>query len=274
MKNSIFEYLDYKKYLSDWIESRADGGRGERSRIAATLKCHVAYVSRVLGGVADFSPEQGHVLNSHLGHSPDEADFFLLLLSHGRAGTADLREYYASKIRGEVSRRNILKNRLTYHKTLPQEHQATYFSAWYYSAVHLMLSFKGGQTRDSISRELGLSPKKVTEILSFMLETGLAAQKQGRYQTGKVSIHLPNDSPMISKHHTNWRVQAINALERETPDELHYSSAVSIARRDVPKIRAALVAAIENVRSVVRESPEEEIHCYSLDFFRVGARAQ
>jgi uncharacterized protein (TIGR02147 family) len=274
VKNSIFEYLDYKKYLSDWIEGRPENGRGERSRIAAGLKCHVAYVSRVLGGNADFSLEQGHVLNGYLAHSPEEADFFLLLLSHGRAGTADLKAYYGSKIRSELAQRSVLKNRLTYQKTVSMEHQMTYFSAWYYSAVHLLLSFKGGQTRESIARELGLTPKKVSEILSFMLEAGLAAQKHGRYETGKVSIHLPNDSPMISKHHVNWKMQAIASLEREGPEELHYSSAVSIAKKDVPRIRAALVAAIESVRGIVQDSPEEEIHCYSLDFFKVGAQAR
>lgn len=266
---TVFEFEDYKKYLRIAISSR---GRGEKSRVALAIRCHLTYVSQVLHGGAHLSLEQAEAMSRHLGHAPEETDFFLLLVLENRAGTQELKKHYGKKIRQALEQRSLLKSRLGHHKILPPEQTATYFSAWFYSVVHLMLSFKGGQTRESIARELGLSPRKVSEVLNFMLDTGLAQQRQGRYETGKVSIHLPSDSPMISKHHVNWRVQAIASLEREVPEELHYSSAVSIAKKDIPKIREALVAAIEKVRGIVRESPEEEIHCYSLDFFRVGAR--
>lgn len=78
---------------------------------------------------------------------------------------------------------------------------------------------------------------------------------------------------MISKHHANWRLQAIQSLEREQPDELHYSSAVTISKEHVPEIRKILVGAIEQVRAIVKNSPEKCLYCYSFDLFEVGGLA-
>lgn len=270
MKSSIFDYLDYKKYLADWIASRSSRGHGERSRIARVLRCHVAYFSRILQGGAQLSPEQAFAINGYLGHSPEEADFFLLLVHYGRVGTADLETHYRKKIQAEVERRNVLKNRLDYEKALPEVDQTTYFSAWYFAATHLLLSIPALQTKEALARYLRLSPSKVSKILSFLVASGLAIEKKGRYTRGPTSIHLGNDSPMISKHHTNWRLQAIQALEREKSEELHYSSAITIAEKYVPEIRKIMIQAIEQVRALVRESPEERLFCYTLDLFEVG----
>lgn len=274
MKGSVFEYLDYKKYLIDWMDNRASGGRGERSRIAAILKCHVAYISRILGDQAHLSLEQAHALNSYLEHGPEEADFFLLLVQSARAGSAELQRHFEAKIRGEIEKRSVLKNRLEYRKALSETDQATYFSAWYYAAIHLLLALPELQTRDSLARYLRVAPKRVGEVLGFLTSAGLAIENKGRFQTGPTSIHLGNDSPMISKHHSNWRLQALQSLERESPDELHYSSAVTVARKDIPEVRKILISAIEQVRAVVRASKEDALYCYALDLFEVGGKTE
>lgn len=274
MKGSVFEYLDYKKYLNDWIESRSSAGRGERSRIADALRCHVAYISRVLNGDAHLSLEQAHMLNNHLSHVAEEADFFLLLVLHARAGTADLQNYYIAKLRSEIERKSVLKNRLEYRKQLPEVDQTTYFSAWYYAAIHLLISIPEFQTKETLARYLRLPAKRVGQVLQFLTTSGLAMEKNGKYQTGRTSIHLGNDSPMIAKHHTNWRMQAIQALERERADELHYSSAVTIAREHVPELRKILISAIEQIRKITKTSPEECLYCYSLDLFEIGGLSE
>lgn len=52
-------------------------------------------------------------------------------------------------------------------------------------------------------------------------------------------------------------------------NELHYSSVISLAEGDVPKVREKLVKAIEEVREVVRPSNDETLFCYNLDLFKV-----
>ena len=102
-----------------------------------------------------------------------------------------------------------------------------------------------------IAEALAIPPQKVAEVVRFLISTGLIVEKIGRLAMGPASIHLGSDSSMISKHHTNWRMRAIQSL-------------------DVPRVRAALVRALEEVRAIVKPSPEEEVYAYSLDLFRMA----
>lgn len=266
MKASIYDYQDYRLYLRDWIRAR---GRGEHTRLAETLRCHLTYLSQILGGKAQLSPEQAESLNPYFEHSEDESEFFLTLVLHDRAGSEALRNYYARRLRSALDRRLILKNRLQSQKAIGKEEQATYYSAWYYLAVHLLLGVPEFQEKRKIAKYLGLPIERVTEVVDFLLSVGLVVESVGRFERGAFTIHLGNDSPFIRKHHTNWKMQTIISLDREQKDELHYSSVVTIAREDALKIKAALIEAIERVRGIVKPSAEEALFCYSIDFFEV-----
>lgn len=266
MKTSVYDYQDYRLYLRDWIKTR---GRGEHTRLAETLRCHLTYLSQILGGKAQLSPEQAQALNPYFEHSEDESEFFLTLVLHDRAGTAELRGYYSRQLRKALDRRLVLKNRLQTQKAIGKEAQATYYSAWYYLAIHLLIGIPEFQEKRKISKFLGLPVERVTEVIDFLVSSGLVVETKGRYQRGSFTIHLGNDSPLVRKHHTNWRMQAILSLDREQKDELHYSSVVTIAHEDALKIKSALVEAIERVRGIVKPSAEEALFCYALDFFEV-----
>ncbi|MBC7692194.1 MAG: TIGR02147 family protein [Methylotenera sp.] len=266
MLKSVFEYRDYKAYLREVIENR---GRGEKSRVAQALHCHLAYVSQVLNASADFSLEQADGINQYLAHSEDEGDFFLLLVSQARAGSESLRKRYEARIKKTILERTALGNRLKNQKILPNESQATYYSAWYYSAIHLLISIPGFQTKEKIAQRLRLSMSQVTKALGFLVETGLANFFEGLYRTGQVTLYLQNDSSWISRHHASWRIQSVRALDHFDPQDFHYTSVVSMGAEDIPAIKKILVDAIEEFRKVVKKSPEQEIYCYTLDFFNV-----
>jgi uncharacterized protein (TIGR02147 family) len=266
MNRPVFEFRDYKDYLRARIRER---GRGEKSRIAEQLRCHLAYVSQVLRGSAQFSFEQADALNRYLAHAEDEAEFFSLLVGHARAGTDSLRKVHENKIHKTLHERTLLENRLKNKKVLPADSQGIYYSAWYYSAIHLLISIPGFQTKDEIARHLRLPLSQITQVLSFLVSTGLAELTKGAYRTGQVSLHLQNDSPWIARHHASWRMQAIQSMDRSDSKDLHYTSVVSMAPEDAPEIRKILIEAIEKVRSVVRQSPEKAVYCYILDLFPV-----
>ncbi|MFL5812438.1 MAG: TIGR02147 family protein [Bdellovibrionia bacterium] len=269
LKTSVFEYTSYKAYLLAWIESRPQKGRGERSRIAETLRCQLAYVSQVLNGPAHFSFEQAEALNQLLNHTDDEADFFHLLVQLERAGTPALRSRIQRKIKKILNDRLILRNRLEFEETLSREDQAIYYSSWYYAGIHVAVAIPALQTREALVRALGLPVSRVTQVLEFLVSRGLVQESKGRYSTGNTRIHLESDSPMIAKHHVNWRMQALQAVEKESADELHYSSVITASEGDIPRIREVLVKAIEQIREIVRPSQDETLYCYTLDLFSV-----
>lgn len=267
MKTSIFEYKDYKKYLRDVIRGKPNEGRGVKSALAVALSCQNAYISRVIDGDAHFSMEQAQKVNGFLPHSKEEGRFFLLLILYNRAGSHDLKRELAEQINESLEKRLILKDRLDVKKTLSRTDQAIYYSSWYYTAIHFIVMIPGIQTKEEIGRHLGLSPKTVAMALEFLESVGLVKAKGNRYQTGITRLHLEGDSPMISKHHTNWRVRAIRAVEQQNNDELHYSSVITVSKDDAYKVKSIMVKAIEEIRAVVKDSKEERLCCYLLDFF-------
>jgi uncharacterized protein (TIGR02147 family) len=269
-KSSIYDYRDYKLYLKAWMENQPLSGRGTQTKVAKLLRCDVAYVSRVFGGNAHFSLEQAHALSEFLAHSNEESDFFLLLVSFGRAATVDLQGYYQNKINAEVKRKNVLKNRLEFKKTLAEVDQTTFYSSWYYLAVQLLVTMPTYQTKESLLKYLKISPRRLNQVLEFLLREGLVNEKMGNYSAGETRIHLANDSPLISKHHANWKLQALQSLEREKVDELHYSSVITANQKDIPEVRKVMIKAIEDIRAIVKASAQEDVmYCYSLDLFEV-----
>ncbi|MCM2278578.1 MAG: DUF4423 domain-containing protein [Oligoflexia bacterium] len=266
----VFEFRDYKAYLRAWIEARPQGGRGEKSRMAERARCHLAYISQVLTGHSNFSLEQAEALNGLLEHGEEEANHFILLVEFARAGTHSLRKHFEKRIAQILNQRLQLKNRFTDKKSLTPEKQSEYYSHWAYCAIHMAVLNPRLRTPGAIARYLDLGLQQTIRVLEFLTSVGLVRSESGEFLPGDTRIHLEHDSPMISKHHTNWRIQAVRSLERETPHELHYSGVISVALDDLPKVREAMVRALENVRGLVKESKDEAVYCYNLDLFGLG----
>lgn len=269
-KPVVYEFLDYKRYLRAWVESRPNGGRGAKSKMAEQARCHLAYISQVLTGNSHFNLEQADALNGILEHGEDEAQFFLLLVEHARAGTHSLKKRFDRRIQTVLNQRTQLKNRFTDKKALAREHQAIYYSHWAYAAVHIGVTIPKLRSVTEIARYFDFAPSKAVEILEFLCSVGLVKNDARGYLPGDVRLHLEHDSPMISKHHSNWRLQAMQSFEHEKAHELHYSGVVSVSHEDLPKIREIMIRTLEQVRAIVKESSEETLYCYALDLFGLG----
>ena len=267
MKN-LFEYRDYKSYLS-----AALGGRGHRnggrSKLSQHLDCQTAHVSQVLNGHTHFSTEQAFKVNSFLGHDREESHFFLLLVQLSRAGTPDLRQYYDQQIHEILERRTLIKNRVSATTTVPAGDQARYYSSWLYAAVHMGLSVPELQTKESLAKYFNLPLAVVAETLEFLMSVGLAESRGGRFVIGPSHVHLGNDADNINKHHTNWRVQALESLDRKDPNDLHYSVVFSLSRADSAKIKDRIIELIKSNLKEVAPSKEEVLFCTGIDFFEI-----
>ena len=269
-KNEIYDYQDYKRYLTHFLKTLPNQGHGFRSRMAEAAGCRVAFVSQVLNGSLHFSLEQAEGLNALLNHSSEESDFFLSLIQYGRAGTEVLR----NRLKGQISRtrekRLVLKERVDIKTSLSLTDQATYYSSWHYAAIHILVTIEKFQTKEAIYNHLKLSPKRVALVIEFLCSVGLIQLEGHKLHPGVTRLFLGSDSPMISRHHINWRMRAIESLDREVTNEIHLSTLMSFSKRDLLRMREQIVKGIEDTRSVAREStPEEELYCFNVDFFKI-----
>jgi uncharacterized protein (TIGR02147 family) len=226
-------------------------------------------VSHVLQAESHFNLEHAEKINRTLHHSKEESHFFLLLVQLARAGTEPLRDYFREQMRAVLDRRLEVKNRLSNETKLSFEESSRYYSSWVYGAVRVATSIPALRTRDTIARRLQIEPEKLTEILDFLTACGLVDEKNGEYAISSKSMHLGNDSALIMKHHTNWRVRAIASFDREQLRDLHYSSVLSLSRKDAIAIKAILLDAVEKLDEKVAASPEETLYSFCMDFYEL-----
>ncbi|MBL7669730.1 MAG: TIGR02147 family protein [Bdellovibrionaceae bacterium] len=267
-KNYIYDYQNYREFLIDAL-----GGKkkrtGQRGALSRYISCQTAYLSQVLSGVANLNLEQGLRVNQFFGHDSQTSDYFLLLLQKERAGTHELKAYFQDKLSDILNKRSEIKSRVPKNKIISEQDQAYYYSHWYVGAIHVALSVPTLQTVSHLSRQFQLEESTVREVLEFLLSTGLAKFSKEKYSIGPSHIHTPKDSKFIKHLHTNWRLEAINSIDRKRDSDLHYSVAYSISKSDAAILRRQMLDLIEQNMEVVKPSKEEVLYCNTIDFFEL-----
>lgn len=210
---NVFDFTNYKDYLLKAFDPK-QGGRGQRSALAKFLGCQTSFISQVLSSDSEFSLEHAIRISDFLSLDADQKHYFMLLVQQSRAGSKNLRDYYKGLIATIRKDRAKLRERIKVFDELGGEVRTTYYSMWWYCAVHILTAFPEFHTADAISKRLNLSLTTVNDTLDFLMKNGLVDEIEGQLKIGKGRIHLDADSPMITRHHINWRTKAITALER------------------------------------------------------------
>lgn len=264
---NLFETDDYRAFLRFWIRSLPKNGRGEVNKIAAQLSVNPTVVSQTLSGVRDFSAEQTLELTDYMGLGELEAEYFSTLVQIERAGTAKLKSRLKAKVAKLRTDSLQMAKRLQEHRALSETDRAMFYSSFLYTAVSLYTDVDGSQTLEAIAQRFNLSRARTQEILSFLVSTSLCLEENGRYRMGPQSTHLPASSPFVVKHHTNWRVQALQRAQDLPAEELMMSAPMSLSREDFTRLREKMVGFVKEVFTEVKDSKSEDVACFNLDFF-------
>lgn len=266
-KNFIFDYTDYQAYLLDYIESLGPGKRGFRSLLADKIGCQRTFISQVLSGEAHFNLDHGASIAELLGHTEEEAHFLTLLIAHARAGTKTLRNQLQSQIQKIQQQRMKLKERFKAEEIASLEVKVKYYSSWLYGAVRVLITIPTFRTRMAIQSYFQVPQELLSEILNFLITNGLIIESNGQLRVTEKHLHLDGESDLVKKHHTNWRIKAMTSLDTAKREDLHYSGVHSLSKKDALKIREILVRALEESRSLMKDSPEECIQVLCMDWF-------
>lgn len=267
-KNYVFDYQDYREFLTEALGGKSKR-TGQRGALARHLGCQTAFLSQVLHGSANLTLEQALKVNQFFSHEPVTAEYFLLLVQIDRAGTQELKSYFQNKLNNILAKRSEISSRIAKNRTLSESDKVHYYSYWYVGAIHVALSIPELQTPSALARHFHLEDGVVHEVLDFLVNTGLAKFEHQKFSIGPSHIHLAKDSKFIHQLHSNWRMQALQSLEKRREQDLHYSVAYSLSRADVEKIRQQILQLIELNMSVVRPSAEEVLFCHTIDFFEL-----
>ncbi|MGZ3695024.1 MAG: DUF4423 domain-containing protein, partial [Bdellovibrionota bacterium] len=110
---------------------------------------------------------------------------------------------------------------------------------------------------------------RTASLLKFLTENGLCIERNSRYMMGLQKTHLERNSPHLPRHHSNWRLRAIERSEQLSDEELLYTAPVSLSKKDFQELREEMVAFVQKFLDKVHASPAEEVACFNMDFFWV-----
>lgn len=268
MQESIFAFHDYRTYLRKRIESE-ETSRGLITQMASAARCQRSHLSRVISGTLHLTPDQALGLTRYWNFNDEETDYFLTLVDRERAGSPELRDRLGKKLQASRRKQEDLTKRLKRMEVIPTGVDTSYYSAWYWSAIHILVSIPEYQTVETISRRLALPETMVKTCLETLEQQEFVKRSGGKWKIGTASIHLPRNTPVIGIHHNNWRQKAVMDAVQPDSDGVHYTVIQSISVSDFEKLKAMMLRWIDEYAAVASPSKEEELICFACDLFRV-----
>lgn len=264
---NIYNFTNYHAFLNSFLKSLPKQGHGKLRQWAYALDVSTTLLSQIMKGKKSLSLELADALAQEMGLSKNETEYFFLLVQLERAGTVRLKNYFKQKVSEAQEASRQLKNRIQNVQGLSNEIKAQYYSSWAYSGVRNLLPCREIKTLDEVSERLKLPRAFVSEIAQFLLQAGLIIENGKRWDSGVNSTYLPPDSALISKHHQNWRMRAMQKMDIPLSEDLFYTSPMSLSEDMSRKLRKYLVDVIEEFHSKADPTPSEGVRCLNIDWF-------
>jgi len=267
MQLTIFHYQSYKTYLEAVLSER-----GRKKSLCDFIPIQTAFFSNVLKGKNNLSLEHGIRVCEFLNLNEKESHFLMLLLQFEKAGSKSLENYYLKQIKEMQREENKISSKIASHQTIAVEDQMQFYNSWLYVAIHILCSIPAHQSRTAIRNYLKMPTTTVDPIINFMVNKGMLREENGRLSIGQYRTHLAKDSPFLIKHHTNWRLRAVQSLDFEQTgehsDDLHYSLVMSLAKSDIEKMKQIVFDAITRADSVLQSTRSEVMYSFCMDWFK------
>ena len=268
MEISVFSFADYRKYLASWLDHAKKQKLATMSTLSTVAQVHTTFMSQVLKGGKQLSLEQAALLADYFKHTELEREYFFVLIQLDRAGNPSLRKYFEQKKSELNKQKNNMSRRMEGFKDLSHEDKTIYYSSWIYSALRTATDISNGQTLTQLSERFGISRQRCSNMMSFLVRCGLCEETKGVYKMRDQHVHIPSQSPLVTRHHSNWRLKALVDMDDRRSDELFFTAPMSISMSDFLKIRELLNVLIKKAIDVAKESKSEDVYCLNLDFFQ------
>ncbi len=250
----IFEYEDFRAYLAEWLGGRK--GRSQR-RLAQDLGLAPSTLSQVLN--ADSAtprrlPERSfEPLCELLELDPQEARYLVALIEYGQAQSDEERD--SAHERMSAIRAFQFSRGMT-------DRQYELFSEWHHAAIH-ELAHCGGFRADPAWIAKTLVPPITEaeaaaslELLKDLRMLEVADDAAGLRPTAGMVVDnewgtVTARRAAARKLHRMMLARAADALDEFSSDErLMIGATVAVADRDVERVRARLLAAIQDVLEI------------------------
>jgi uncharacterized protein (TIGR02147 family) len=266
---SLFAVTEYRKFLRAWIDS-PEQGRGVLTRMAQALGCQNSHLSRLIREEVHLTPDQAFDACHFMSLSEPETRYFLKLVEYERAANPRYRARLKDELEALRREQEDLSKRYRQETVGQAESQMTYYSSWFWSALHVLADIPAYRTARAMAARLGMDETHVRHCLETLARFGLVERARGdTWMTSPESIHLPKNSPMISVHHGNWRSRAVADSQNPANNGLHYTIVQAVSEEDYARIKQLFLTTLDKYREIADASPSKDLVCLTCDFFKV-----
>jgi uncharacterized protein (TIGR02147 family) len=264
----VYQYERYRPFLLAAIG--AEKNHGSRSRLARAAGCSPSWITRVLSGEVQLTPDQAYAISQHLHLNERESDYFLLLVDKERAATLALRKRIEKKC-ADLKREGLqLSSAVNADYSISEKHRVLYYSTWAYPTLHVACMIRPSSVRE-LAAATGLPIAPIGRALGDLLEMGLVRNQGPRWEATNRNIHLPSDHALTNMMHANWRAKTSQQLQEfGSADGLHYSGVHCLSRADIEAVHRKLKESLLGIRRTIDASPSEAVAVFCLDWYALG----
>lgn len=262
---SIYDFNNYREYLSAWIEN--NGSRGIRGQMAKAMNISSTMMSLILKGDKNLALEQASDLADFLRLNENESDYLFLLVEIGKSGSHRLTSKLTKKLKAQQTQAKKISHRIKKDLELSNETKSIFYSSWLYSGARNLAAIPKYSDTKSIAEHLNVHPGVAQRIIDFLIENNLCKVENGKITYGVARTHIDFDSPFVNKHHQNWRFRSINKMEEKNDQHLFFTSPMSLSKQAAEEIRVLLPKLIEQIMKISGPSDSEVAYCLNLDWF-------
>jgi hypothetical protein len=144
-----------------------------------------------------------------------------------------------------------------------------YYSSWIYSAVNILLMVSEYQSFSKLKSRLKVNDDELMSVLSKLVEWGFVKKNKSGIESLEKNLHLDRMHPVSSIDHINWRIKAIEDIQKKKETSIHYSAIFSMSKKDFEELKKIITKDIKKHRDLIIPSKSEEVFVCNMDLFEL-----
>ena len=266
--NSVYEYIDYRKYIANYYtEQKKIAGLSWRSFAKASKFSSPVFLKLVCESKSRLSKKAAERVADAMGLKGYEKDYFVLLVAYNQAKNAVAKSTIFNKLR-EISLDN--------HANVIEKSLYQYYSNWLNSAIRELASSITAATPKELASLLQteVNTEAISEALKFLSKSNLLRKStiKGQYTLGhKIITTGKTSTPImaIRNLHRQMGLLALDSLDNVPITERNFSTlTLGLTKKSYQDIVQEFVNFRRKIIDIAtRDTTTERIYELNLQLF-------
>lgn len=258
---SVYDYLDYRRFLSDFFDYLRDRKKfSVRSFASQAGFASIGYVTMILKGDRNLTPQTADRVAKALRLTKGEHEFFVKLVHFNSRERLEDKD---SAYRDLLSSKNYRRI-----KKLDASHYE-FFSHWYHVALLEVLDTAlRSQTTEAIATAMGVSTQEVVSGLKVLLDLGLIQKTVEGWQRCEGLHHTEPQVKSLSvrKFHREMITKALDSIDGTPPHQRELGSlTISLSQERFEEMRKRIYEFNQEMNELFSGDPSPD-RVYQLSF--------